>query len=334
MKRLSDLFDVRYGNQFDFSKMIPSDKDNAINFIGRDSNNNGYVGKVERLNDIEPFSAGLITVSLGGTYLLSSFVQPLPFYTAQNIKVLTPKQEMSLSEKLFYCAAIQHNRFRYRTHAREANATLNDLLVPDINEIPDYVIKEIVSIQSKHEDSLQLTDTQHWKWFYFDEIFEIKNGFYNKKPEKDGDKIRDIPFIGAIADNNGVADFYSIEEIKQCSRTGQLPNQDISKKIFNGNCISISNNGSVGYAFYQEHKFTCSHDVTPLYLKNHTLNKYIAMFICTLIELERYRWTFGRKWRPIRMPKSRIKLPVTDDGSPDWQYMEDYIKSLPYGDCI
>ena len=25
-----------------------------------------------------------------------------------------------------------------------------------------------------------------------------------------------------------------------------------------------------------------------------------------------------------------IKLPVDKDGKPDWQFMEDYIKSLPY----
>ena len=31
-----------------------------------------------------------------------------------------------------------------------------------------------------------------------------------------------------------------------------------------------------------------------------------------------------------RMQKSLIKLPVDSNGKPDWQFMEDYIKSLPY----
>ena len=30
------------------------------------------------------------------------------------------------------------------------------------------------------------------------------------------------------------------------------------------------------------------------------------------------------------MPSSKIKLPVTPEGNPDWQFMEDYIKSLPF----
>ena len=34
------------------------------------------------------------------------------------------------------------------------------------------------------------------------------------------------------------------------------------------------------------------------------------------------------------MKKSRIKLPVTSSGEPDWQFMEDYIKSLPYSKNI
>jgi hypothetical protein len=30
------------------------------------------------------------------------------------------------------------------------------------------------------------------------------------------------------------------------------------------------------------------------------------------------------------MQKSNIKLPIKSDGSPDWKFMENYIKSLPY----
>ena len=34
------------------------------------------------------------------------------------------------------------------------------------------------------------------------------------------------------------------------------------------------------------------------------------------------------------MKKSRIKLPVTPSGEPDWKFMEDYIKSLPFSKNI
>ena len=99
LTELNKLFEVKLGNKFDANKMTFLD-DGDINFISRDSKNNGCVGTVEKYKGVEPFNEGLITVSLGGVYLLSSFVQPKKFYTAQNVAVLTPKQPMDLNEKI------------------------------------------------------------------------------------------------------------------------------------------------------------------------------------------------------------------------------------------
>jgi len=185
------------------------------------------------------------------------------------------------------------------------------------------------------DDSL-LLETDTWEWFRYDEIFKIKKGFYNKKPEEV--KNGTLPFIGATDSNNGITMFTDIETVDATSKTGDENNTELKDKIFDENCITVSNNGSVGYAFYQSHQFTCTHDVNPLYLKDHILNVYIAMFLCTLIEKERYRWAYGRKWRPKRMPDSLIKLPIIKDingnKSPDWDFMEKYIKNLPYSSCL
>ena len=166
-------------------------------------------------------------------------------------------------------------------------------------------------------------DTSSWKWFRYDEIFDIKHGFYNKKPEDNPNG--DIPFIGATDSNNGVTSHSDLETIAITTKTGDNNNSPLEEKIFE-NCIAVTNNGSVGYAYYQAKKFTCTHDVNPLYLKGHEINPYIALFLCTLIEKERFRWAYGRKWRPVRMPSSKIKLPVTAEGKPDWKYMEDFVK--------
>ena len=167
-------------------------------------------------------------------------------------------------------------------------------------------------------------DTINWKWFRYDEIFEIRKGFYNKKPD---DIVGGtIPFIGAIDSCNGITSYCDLDTIERSTKTGNGENASLNEKLFCGNCITVSNNGSVGYAFYQITKFTCTHDVNPLYLKGHALNPYIALFLCTLIEKERFRWTYGRKWRPKRMPDSLIKLPVRYDNTPDWDYIELYIK--------
>lgn len=181
------------------------------------------------------------------------------------------------------------------------------------------------------QNSLKLSD-RDWKWFRYDEVFKICKGFYNKKPDHNPNG--DIPFIGATDANNGVTSLTDIETIMISTKTGDLPNSPLEDKLFKPNCITVSNNGSVGYAFYQSKAFTCSHDVNPLYLLDRDMNKYIGMFLCSIIELDRYRWNYGRKWRPIRMPSSMIKLPVNSSGKPDWQFMEEYIKRLPFSNQI
>jgi hypothetical protein len=262
---------------------------------------------------------------------------------------------MSKYTALFLCTLIENEKYRFtygrkfgtkRMQTTEIKLPVSSNNTPDWQWIEDYVRNTLVpklpqkakSVWNNNFDKEKISDIklllepQKWKYFRYDEIFDIKKGFYNKKPDENLNGT--IPFIGATDSNNGITSWCDYETIESTSKTGDEKNTPIEEKIFAPNCITVSNNGSVGFAFYQTQKFTCSHDVNPLYLKNYTLNKHIAMFLCSLIEMEQFRWAYGRKWRPVRMPKSLIKLPVTRDGEPDWQFMEDYIKSLPYSKAI
>ena len=203
-------------------------------------------------------------------------------------------------------------------------------------KIKDYISHKVkldytnVTIKPLFNENLELNFSQ-WKTFKYggeEGVFIIKNGYYNKKPEHTIKGI--IPFIGATESNNGVTEYYSETDIEDNNKDERSNDHDLEQKIFQGNCISVTNNGSVGCAFYQPDNFTCSHDVNVLLLKGKKWNIYLGMFICALIELEKFRWTFGRKWRPSRMPYSEINLPVKNDESIDWDFMERYIKSLPY----
>lgn len=169
-------------------------------------------------------------------------------------------------------------------------------------------------------------NNRKWKEFDFIEIFDINGGFYNKKPENKENGT--IPFIGATDSNNGITEFYSYETIEKSSKTGVNNNTDISNKLFKGNCICVTNNGSVGYAYYQPASFTCSHDVNPLYLKNYKLNRQLAMFLISAIQKQRVCFEYSRKWRPKRMRKSKILLPVDENENPDYKYMTDVIVEL------
>ena len=313
---IKELFHICYGNQFDFSKMEEATEGTGINFISRGSTNNGFVAKVNIYNDVEPFPANLITVTMGGSYLLASFVQPEPFYTAQNIKVLTPKMPMSLQEKLFYCAAIQHNRFRYHSHSREANSTFDNLLVPEKSEIPAWVYNAgAMDVVRKPEGThIPLSDAHNWMWFDLGSIFTVVKG---KRLTRSDMAEGSIPFVGATDSNNGI--------------TSMIANDD---NLHKGNLITVSYNGSIAEAFYQPQPFAASDDINVLYPKGFLLNPFIAIFLCTIINKEKYRFNYGRKWNQEKMERSHIKLPVTSDGKPDWNYMEHFIKGLPYSSCL
>ena len=319
MNRLDEIFYIRYGSQLDLNKCEICGVGDGFNFVNRSNANCGVSSRILRVEKKEPFKAGSITVAMGGS-VLSSFVQQEDFYTGQNVKVLVPLKEMSLSEKLFYCQCIEANRFRFSTFGREANYTFDSLLVPSRDDVPPKIKKANTDLsfnsKSLSETKIKL-NTSNWKWFRYDEIFEIKKGKRLTKADmQDGD----VPYIGAIDSNNGISAYISNDE-----------------HLHQENTITVSYNGSIAEAFYQTTKFWATDDVNVLYPK-FALNRYIAMFLITLIHREKYRFNYGRKWDKELMESSLIKLPAVkiapNEYEPDWQFMEDYIKSLPYSSCL
>lgn len=333
---LSDLFEVRYGHSLELNRLtLLDEKKGGIPFVSRKMGDNGISAYVAPIPNVEPASAGLLTCALSGNGVLSTFLQEQPFYTGFHIACLKPLQELNKEQLLYYCACIKSNRYRF-SYGRQANRTLKNILIPSLSELPDYVSDANVDMyvgcdEALNNRSLEI-NTKLWASFRYDEIFEIKKGYYNKKPPMSLNNA-DIPFIGATEKRNGVTGFVMYDNLAKYSRDGSIIiDEAIERKLFPAECITVSNNGSVGEAFYQAKPFTCSHDVNPLYLKdkNIRLTPAIGLFLASIIRAEKYRWGYGRKWRPIRMPESIIKLPVKLDSSPDWQFMEQYIETLPY----
>ncbi|HHQ6568476.1 TPA: restriction endonuclease subunit S [Serratia fonticola] len=343
MTKVEDLFEVRYGHSLQLNRLTIAPQASGIAFVSRKMGDNGIAAYVNPIPGVTPAPAGELSCALSGNGVLSTFVQDKPFYTAFHVACLKPKFDMTRMELLYYCACIKANRYRY-SYGRQANRTLKDLFIPALSEIPEWVNGFNSSMYDGANapatmQSIYLGDPSGWKAYRYDEIFEIRKGYYNKKPphvEYPGSL--DIPFIGASEKNNGITSFVSPVDLQNYSRDGRIdPNEDINRKLFPAGAITVPNNGaSVGEAFYQDRPFTCTHDVNPLYLKNKSivLNEAIGLFLAAVIRAEKYRWSYGRKWRPIRMPFSIIRLPSTDKGEPDWTFMEKFIMTLPYSSKI
>lgn len=315
MKPLNEVFDVTYGNKFDLNKLVELPLEcGGVNFVGRSSQNHGVSGSVAPIPNVPPYESGLITVALGGSKLLSAFVQEAPFYTAQNVAVLRPKQPMTFEQKLYMCLAIRHNRFRYSAFGREANRTLRTLIVPSKNEFPTWIAdfeQQSISVLEMPASGFEPAELspKSWKPFELQQLFEIRKG---QRLTKADILPGATPYVGASDTSNGVT-----------AQIGQAP-------IFDGGTISLSYNGSVAEAFYQPVPYWATDDVNVLYPKGFKLTPATALFICTIIRMEKYRFNYGRKWHLERMRESIIKLPATRTGAPDWAYMEKYIKALPY----
>ena len=109
-----------------------------------------------------------------------------------------------------------------------------------------------------------------------------------------------IPLISSTSLNNGTVKFVN----------------KINSKQFSKNLITVSSNGSIGESFYQANPFYATGDVNVL-IPKFLLNPYVAMFLNTVIELEKYRFIFGRKQSKTKMLNPKIKLPIIKANYPD-----------------
>lgn len=311
--KISDLFDVKYGVNLELSncEIVDCTDENGVNFVARTAMNNGVVAKVAKIEGIEPQEAGTLSCAAGGS-VMSTFLQTKPYYSGRDLFVLTPKKDMSIQEKLYWCMVIKSNAYRFN-YGRQANKSLRDIEIPE--SIPKWVEEyNIAPISTANVHSIGLGEVGNWKLYRLGDLFDFQKG---KRLTKADMISGNVNFLGAISENNGIR-----EKIE-------------TDYYWNPNCITVNYNGSVGEAFYQDKPFWASDDVNVLYAKEWwKMNKYNALFIVTVIKANKYRFSYGRKWTLEKMKESLIKLPSKTDGTPDFEFMEKYISTLPYSDKI
>ena len=309
--KISKIFDIKYGNSFELINLTECDKSSVdcVNFVSRTENNNGISAYVKRLPDVEPNPAGTITVAVGGS-VLSTFLQIQPYYTGFHVMVLYPKKKMSTVELLFYAYVIRKNRYRYN-YGRQANKTLKDIVIPKF--IPEtwknIKIKQLSRLDEKPVNLGNFSlDVSRWDVFSIKDLFKITGSKTTPVLELEEYGRGNYPYVTTQATNNGVEGFYNFY-------------------TEDGGVLTVDS-AVLGYCSYQSYNFSASDHVEKL-ISKFKMNKYIAIFLVTVINQEQYRYNYGRKCSQERMEGGSIKLPAKD-GNPDWAFMENYIKSLSY----
>ena len=164
-----------------------------------------------------------------------------------------------------------------------------------------------------------------WKEFRLDRLFAIK-GSTTTKLEVLEDKygVGKYNYVTTSASNNGVDGHYN-------------------HFTEHGNVIVVES-ACMGFATYQATDFSASDHVEILHPK-FDLSFGIAMFFVTLLNGENFKFSYGRKCNQVKIRSMVLRLPIqhdtagqpvidpsrkySDDGYvPDWDFMEQYMKSL------
>lgn len=160
------------------------------------------------------------------------------------------------------------------------------------------------------EEDIQVVDLEDKDWaaFMLTDLFSsIQRGKrLTKKNQVEGS----VPYVSSTALNNGVDNFIGNDE---------------GVRRFD-NCLTIANSGSIGSTFYHPYEFIASDHVT--HLKNSDMNKYVYLFVATMLNRLAEKYGFNREMSDTRIKRERIMLPIDEEGKPDFLYMENYIKKI------
>ena len=141
-----------------------------------------------------------------------------------------------------------------------------------------------------------------WGGFFISEIFSFTER--GRRLKIDDRENGNIPFVTAGESDNGISSF--ICNIKQKSY-----NKAITIDMF-------------GNAFFQKGCFKCDDNITVL--QNDLFSDSIYIFLTSRLNILNEKYSYGKQLRPNRLFRDKIMLPTKEDGNPNWNFMEEYIK--------
>lgn len=157
---------------------------------------------------------------------------------------------------------------------------------------------------------LNLND-RNWKEFKIGDLFEIQlsKGDNQAKLLEEGI----FPLVSAGSVNNGICKYIS---------TGD----GVSEK-FPYNILTID---MFGKGFYQPATFyAVSHGRVNMMIPRGSFNKWQGLFIvATLEQGSKGKYSFANMCNQSRLQRARILLPIDDNGTPDYEFMEQYIRQM------
>ncbi|MCR2090843.1 restriction endonuclease subunit S [Campylobacter upsaliensis] len=331
--QVKDILSIHNGKGITTEEIEENAGDFAVVQSGEE--NNGVLGKIDlnycKLKGYIYTEKPCLTVARSGSAGFVSF-QKDGCVVGDSAKILLLPDEVAKTEiYLFLHSILTANRFKY-DYGRKVteNKYMSDYIdlpaitkghkkKPDFEFMENY-IKSLhykpLTTKNRPENALPL-NIEKWGEFSLNSLFEVVLSKGDIKIDEVESGL--IPLVSSGETNNGVVGYID-------SRG------DGKAEIFKGNTITID---MFCNAFYQKDDFyAVSHGRVNILKPKFILNQYIAIFIITLIHQNKYRYSYGRALYSDEAKKMTIKLPINHKGELDFDFMENYIKSLPYGDRV
>lgn len=326
---IRELFDVKRGKRIIHNEDYFDVQNNDYKYpvVTTTMKNNGIDGFYNQANFL-----GNCLVSAGEANGMFTTYQENDFWALDTVRVYTPKGfNLNKEIALFISTELTYNMFRYSygRKAKQDNMDSLKLHLPideDNNPNWKYMEKYIKSLHNKPltttnaKNKIKNLNISKWKDFKISDLFKVKYGVnleLNALEQTTHDDKDGVAFVSRTEENNGISAYVIKLDDVEPQKEGTL---------------TVAGGGSVLSTFVQTRPFYSGRDLYLL-LEKDPMNIYVKLFIKTVIEQNKYRFAYGRQANKS-LPDLIIKLPTKKDGKPNYKYMEDYIKSLPYGDRI
>ncbi len=300
-----------------------------IAYIGAKKSDNGimrYVArdesKVTKGNCVIFICDGQGSIGLAN-YMESDFMGTVNVVAGYN-EVLTPNIGLFIATVF----SLERKKYSFGRKLKTALASTKMKLPATTDDKPDWQWMELF-IDSLHSKPLTTKNVaniganslkiDNWKEFYVGELFD---SIYKVASYHD-DELTSV----SIGNKNAIA---YVTRTDQDNGVKSLVCDIGLANIESGNAIVIGDTTST--ISYQPSPFVAGEHIIAA--RAGWLNKFTGLFITCLLRQERYRYSYGRAYKLDLIRNTKLKLPVMPDGKPDWQFMENYIKSLPYGDRL
>lgn len=318
---ISDICDIESGRDIYDAERVEGD----IPYITSTAANNGIKYYVSNTN--ETLEENAISVNRNGSVGYSFYHKYKALYS-NDCRKLKLKQCRNEFVALFITNQITQQKDKYnygykmgtgRLKRQRIMLPITDDGQPDYAFMEQYIREREDKLKQKYRDFVNAEletppiplAEKTWGVFYLKDLFDIIQR--GKRLVRDHQQAGTMPYVSSTAMNNGIDGFISTER---------------TTREFS-NCLTIANSGSVGSSFYQPSKFIASDHIT--HLKNDSYTMYVYLFIATMTKRMSEKYNFNREINDYRISKEKILLPTTDGASPDYEYMEQYIKAVMLG---